>query len=434
MSFKSNNLDDIKSLYENIHHNVSEESEDLQEIAVPLSGAAAQRARDQNAAAARTIGNIGRSAVNAAQWAVNPVGAAAGAVGSEMQRATRAYQAAGPRSAKGAPLSSTRPAAPATTRPAAPAATRPPAPAPAGGPRPGAPAAAPAATTRPAPAATRPAAPAATPGGPKVAPASAAAPAQAPMSAMDKWRAANPKLAAAADEKARIRGTAQTDNPLMKSFRADQGGRGLPMPPTVQSPAVQSLGKGNQSLTQNPAAGRAPTPSPTAGLGAKAMSAPTPGSSAFKPGTIDVATKPDQGIVAASNRIAAQSSAQQSKAPTFAQAAAMRPLMQSFDYNSAFDLVIEYLIDTGHADSLYEAEYIMTEMEPEVIADIVEAQYGTEAGRKKLAKKVRAGKDVGKKGGGFEKIVKKASKKYGKKRATKIAAAAMWKNLAKEEE
>ena len=61
---------------------------------------------------------------------------------------------------------------------------------------------------------------------------------------------------------------------------------------------------------------------------------------------------------------------------------------------------------------------------------IDEAKYGTAKGRKALAKKVRAGKDVGKKGAGFEAIVDKASPKVGKKRATKIAAAAMWKNLA----
>ena len=55
---------------------------------------------------------------------------------------------------------------------------------------------------------------------------------------------------------------------------------------------------------------------------------------------------------------------------------------------------------------------------------------GTASGRKKLAAKIRRGEDVGKPGGGFEKIVQKASPKYGKKRATKIAAAAMWSNLA----
>jgi hypothetical protein len=136
-----------------------------------------------------------------------------------------------------------------------------------------------------------------------------------------------------------------------------------------------------------------------------------------------------------------------------------------------YDIVLNYLLSEGHADTLDEANYIMMEMDENAIGTIIEhyedyllaeeisewvdglleegydfskytwddiveyyvseAKYGTVKGRKKLAKKVRAGKDVGKKGSGFEKIVKKASSKYGKERATKIAAAAMWKNLGK---
>lgn len=47
-----------------------------------------------------------------------------------------------------------------------------------------------------------------------------------------------------------------------------------------------------------------------------------------------------------------------------------------------------------------------------------------------VAKKARAGKDVGKKGKGFEKIAKKAAKEYGsEERGRKVAAAAMWKNV-----
>jgi hypothetical protein len=95
----------------------------------------------------------------------------------------------------------------------------------------------------------------------------------------------------------------------------------------------------------------------------------------------------------------------------------------------AFDFVLDYLTSEGHVDTLDEALYVMMEMDSDTIQDICEAHYGTAKGRKKLAKKVRAGKDVGKPGGGFEAIVDKASPKYGKKRATKIAAAAMWKNL-----
>ena len=132
-----------------------------------------------------------------------------------------------------------------------------------------------------------------------------------------------------------------------------------------------------------------------------------------------------------------------------------------------YDIILEYLMDGGHADTIEEAHYLMLEMDTDAVGAIMqeykdyvlaeeisewvdglidegydfseyswddvveyyvtEAKYGTAKGRKALAKKVRAGKDVGKKGAGFEEIVDKASGKYGKERATKIAAAAMWK-------
>jgi hypothetical protein len=143
---------------------------------------------------------------------------------------------------------------------------------------------------------------------------------------------------------------------------------------------------------------------------------------------------------------------------------------QKESYN-AYDLVLEYLFDNGHADTIAEAEYLMTELDESFIQSLVEtyeanilaeeveawvnelveegydlseytwddmvdhyfseAKYGTEKGRHELGLKIAHGEDVGKKGGGFENIVTKASKKYGKERATKIAAAAMWKNLGK---
>jgi len=49
-----------------------------------------------------------------------------------------------------------------------------------------------------------------------------------------------------------------------------------------------------------------------------------------------------------------------------------------------------------------------------------------------ISKKAKAGKDIGKKGKGFEKIAKAAAEKYGsKERGQKVAAAAMWKSAAK---
>jgi hypothetical protein len=49
-----------------------------------------------------------------------------------------------------------------------------------------------------------------------------------------------------------------------------------------------------------------------------------------------------------------------------------------------------------------------------------------------ISKKAKAGKDIGKKGKGFEKVAKAAEKEYGSKEAgEKVAAAAMWKSQAK---
>jgi hypothetical protein len=49
-----------------------------------------------------------------------------------------------------------------------------------------------------------------------------------------------------------------------------------------------------------------------------------------------------------------------------------------------------------------------------------------------ISKKAKSGKDIGKKGKGFEKIAKAAAEKYGsKERGQKVAAAAMWKSAAK---
>ena len=74
-----------------------------------------------------------------------------------------------------------------------------------------------------------------------------------------KWEKANPKLATAQKEKERIRGTAQSDNPLLDRMKLRSGMRAGS--PTVQDPKVQQLGKGYQRLANNPNAGRAANPS-----------------------------------------------------------------------------------------------------------------------------------------------------------------------------
>jgi hypothetical protein len=56
----------------------------------------------------------------------------------------------------------------------------------------------------------------------------------------------------------------------------------------------------------------------------------------------------------------------------------------------------------------------------------------TKTEKSNVAKKAAAGKDIGKKGKGFEKVAKAAEKQYGSKEAgQKVAAAAMWKAQAK---
>jgi len=92
------------------------------------------------------------------------------------------------------------------------------------------------------------------PPAPQLPPPTTASPTTPQPSAMDQWRAANPKLAAAADEKARIRGTNQTDNPLIDAEMRSK----MPAPTKGQDPNFQTIMKsgkygdqGHQSLTQN---------------------------------------------------------------------------------------------------------------------------------------------------------------------------------------
>jgi hypothetical protein len=89
--------------------------------------------------------------------------------------------------------------------------------------------------------------------------------------------------------------------------------------PSVQSPEVSKLGSGNQSLTNNPNAFKAATP-------------PAPKESDKKD---DKKSEKNE----------------------------------SYD---AYDLVLEYLFDNGHADTIAEAEYLMTELDESFIQSLVE--------------------------------------------------------------
>ena len=150
-------------------------------------------------------------------------------------------------------------------------------------------------------------------------------------SGMEIWKKANPELANAAAEKARIRGTAQTDNPLIdKQMRSR-----MPLnSSSVQSPRVAKLGSGNQSVVNNPNAFKAAKRPATPATSAKPAATPaTPVTSATKNG-----------------------------GPT--------PIKVE-PFKESYDVVLEYLLD-GHADTINEANYIMLEMDSQTIQYIVD--------------------------------------------------------------
>ena len=191
-----------------------------------------------------------------------------------------------------------------------------------------------------------------------------------------------PSTSVANAERTRIRGTNQTDNPLMKDFKSS-----LPAPTSSQSPAVAKLGAGNQSLTTNASVPKPAAPAATPGVGQRAAAMPSMGSSQYK------ATTPSAAVAAAPSSSPAASG---SVVPaTNAIAAAPKPItpnpssgystkegdgkprkdvLFSYQYEDAYDLVLEYLLDDGHAATIAEAEYIMTELDSEVINQIVETR------------------------------------------------------------
>jgi hypothetical protein len=170
--------------------------------------------------------------------------------------------------------------------------------------------------------ATRPAAP-------KVAPTKPAS-AQTGDKAKDMatWAKANPKLAAAAAERARTRGTSSTTNPLMQDMKSR-----LP----AAAPKVS------------------PTPAPArSGFGVSA--API----AAKASVANV-TAPE---VKATNTIAASPK----PAPVSPR---QQRLNMEMEYD-AYDIVLEYLLSEGHVETVEEAHYVMMEMDAETIGSIVE--------------------------------------------------------------
>ena len=171
------------------------------------------------------------------------------------------------------------------------------------------------------------------------------------------WAEKNPKLAAAAAERARTRGTSQSDNPLMRGMPGKR-----PMTPSVQSPTLAAdLGKGsgNQSLVDNPNASKSAPPKPAA---PKDAPKPSPTRSGFGVPSAPLAAK----LSAATSTAPPPPPKKETSSPP-----PKTPISSSYEYD-AYDLVLEYLFSQGHADTLEEANYVMLEMDAEMIGDIVE--------------------------------------------------------------
>ena len=140
---------------------------------------------------------------------------------------------------------------------------------------------------------------------------------------------------------------------------------------------------------------------------------------------MDVVAKPVKGVAKAALSVGGEKNAamMQKRRPTAAQAARMEEVKTDL-----FDVIIEYLVVEGYADTNKAALAIMANMSEEWKQDIVEAKYGTKAGRKALAKKIRKGEEIGKSGPGTGfKAVEKAAKEGGARDPKAVAAAAMWK-------
>ena len=170
----------------------------------------------------------------------------------------------------------------------------------------------------------KPAAP--TGGKGKVAPTKPAATAQTGDKTKDMatFAKANPTLAASAAERARTRGTSATTNPLMKDMKS-----------RLPAPAAPKVAPSN-TLSNTVAAASKP-----------AAFSPAPEVKATN--TIAAAPKP------------APVSPRQAR------------LNMEMEYD-AYDLVLEYLLSEGHADTVEEAHYVMIEMDAETIGSIIEEE------------------------------------------------------------
>lgn len=110
--------------------------------------------------------------------------------------------------------------------------------------------------------------------------------------------------------------------------------------------------------------------SPASSTLGKAVSAASQPQTAFKPATASQATS-----AAPSTSAAASGGNAVTTANKIAAASKPVTVKASYEYD-VYDLVLEYLLDNGHVDTVEEANYVMMEMDAEMIGDIVEGAAG----------------------------------------------------------
>ena len=205
------------------------------------------------------------------------------------------------------------------------------------------------------------------------------------------WRStpANKKLAAAAAERERTRGTSATTNPLMTDMK-DR----LPAPKPTQ-PETDASTRSRQtaqamgmSATARNLAGPAAVPTAVPNLATTApaaaparaatpAAAPKPGEFSASNTSTNIGNKigydPNtklKGLYQMSTtsniNYTGKEKPVELKKPV--------PLKQSYEYEP-YDLVLEYLLSEGHADTVDEAHYVMMQMSAKHIQNIIEDVY-----------------------------------------------------------
>jgi hypothetical protein len=227
---------------------------------------------------------------------------------------------------------------------------------------PGTPAATPARAPAPAPAATR--APAATPAR---APAPAATRAPAATPARTSGKAPAPSSAKVAPTKPATGMLGKTSferrTPTSTELKAAQAARASGASPEKALQAAKSS-SAPKPVTPSAAINAAPKISPTA-------------SGSVVPATNAIAAKPSSAM--------SQDSIRRGR------------LNMGMEYD-AYDLVLEYLLSEGHAETVEEAQYIMIEMDAEMVSDIVEAESSYDKNRKRAAQRAAARNEARAKG------------------------------------